>query len=84
MATSLNESGIEVAIQPDTGCGNPCHPGHTCGKCEPFWKMMLETGRFKAYVPPTFAGGATAPKANFGGRKIEFAELKFRSRGSNS
>jgi hypothetical protein len=84
MASSFNRYGIEVEIPPDTGCGNPCHPGHTCSSCEPFWHMMLATGRFKAYVPPTFAGEAPANKPNFGGRKVDFADLKFRCRGSSS
>ena len=94
MASSINRTGIEVEIPPETGCGNPCHPGHTCCSCEPFWHMMLSTGRFQAYVPPTFGGGggggvgagagATPHKANFSGRKMEFADLKFRSRGSGS
>jgi hypothetical protein len=84
MESSFNRTGIEVEIPPETGCGNPCHPGHTCSSCEPFWHMMLATGRFKAYVPPTFAGEAPAHKANFGGRKVDFADLKFRSKGSSS
>jgi hypothetical protein len=50
--------------------------------------MMLSTGRFQAYVPPTFGGGAVAGrtplKPNFSGPKMEFADLKFRSRGSDS
>jgi hypothetical protein len=88
MASLINRTGIEVELPPETGCGNPCHPGHTCNACEPFWHMMLTTGRFQAYVPPTFGGGA-APRApphkpNFVGRKMEFADLKFRSRGSDS
>ncbi len=89
MASLVNRTGIEVEIAPETGCGNPCHPGHTCSSCEPFWHMMLSTGRFQAYVPPTFGGGAVPgpmpnKKANFSGRKMEFADLKFRSRGSDS
>jgi hypothetical protein len=90
MAPLVNRTGIEVEIPPETGCGNPCHPGHTCSSCEPFWHMMLSTGRFQAYVPPTFGGaagagsGAPANKPNFSGRKMEFADLKFRSRGSDS
>jgi hypothetical protein len=84
MAASFNRTGIEVEIPPESGCGNPCHPGHTCSSCEPFWHMMLATGRFQAYVPPTFGGDAPANKPNFAGRKMEFADLKFRSRGSDS
>jgi hypothetical protein len=86
MASLVNRTGIEVEIPPETGCGNPCHPGHTCSSCEPFWHMMLTTGRFQAYVPPTFGGGAAqaAHKPNFAGPKMQFADLKFRSRGSDS
>ncbi len=84
MAALMKDFGIDVAIPPETGCGNPCHPGDPCGTCEPFWKMMLETGRFKAYVPPTFEGTAAPRNTNFSSRKVEFGDLKLRSRGSNS
>jgi hypothetical protein len=69
---AVKPRGIDVAIHAtDTGCGNPCHPGHPCSSCEPFWQTMLATGRFKAYVPPTFAGSAPPNKPNFGGKKSD-------------
>jgi hypothetical protein len=85
MTSALKAAGIEVAVHAtDTSCGNPCHPGHVCSSCEPFWQTMLATGRFKAYVPSTFVGEAPPEKRNFGGKKLDFADLTFRTKGSNS
>jgi hypothetical protein len=84
MAASMKDFGSDVKIQHATGCGNPCHPGDPCTACQPFWKMMLETGRFQAYIPPTFEGPATAHNVNITSRRVEFGDLKIRSRGSNS
>ena len=85
MASALKPSGIEVAIHAnDTGCGNPCHPGHACSSCEPFWKTMHATGRFEAYIPPTFAAGAPQHKPLFGGKQFDLADLMLRKKGSNS
>jgi hypothetical protein len=78
-------AGIDVALHAsDAGCGNPCHPGHACSSCEEFWQTMQATGRFKAYVPPTFAGSEPVRYTKFGGTKIDFADLTFRMKGSNS
>jgi hypothetical protein len=68
----------------DKNCGNPCHPAHACSSCEPFWQAMQATGRFKAYVPPTFAGATAPQRQNFSGKKLDFADLTFRTKGSNS
>lgn len=84
MALRPKASGIDVAIHSTVGCGNPCHPGQVCSSCEGFWQSMQATGRFNAYVPPTFDGSAVLRKPLFGGTKIEFADLKFRKKGSNS
>ena len=85
MASALKSSGIEVSIHAnDTGCGNPCHPGHTCSSCEPFWKTMQATGRFQAYIPPTFAASTPQKRPLFSGKKLDFADLMFRKKGSNS
>lgn len=84
MGSSTNRSGVDLKIRTDTRCGNPCHPAHVCSACAPFWKAMLETGRFEAYVPPTFEGGATSQEANFFDRNVDLAGLKMRSRGSNN
>ena len=85
MAYALKPSSIEVAIHAnDIGCGNPCHPGHTCSACDPFWKTMQATGRFQAYIPPTFAAGALQHKPLCRAKKFDFADLMFRKKGSNS
>ena len=85
MALALKSSGIDVAIHPtDSGCGDPCHPSHPCESCEPFWRQMQATGRFHAYVPPTFAGEAPPQARNFTADKVDFSSLSFRSKGSNS
>ena len=77
--------GIDVAIHfADSGCGNPCHPGHACGACESFWRNMQATGQFRAYVPPTFAGDAPLRKTNFGVKKLDFGDVLLRTKGSNS
>jgi ribosomal protein L32 len=84
MASLTKKSGVDVTIQPDSNCGNPCHPAHVCNSCAPFWKAMLETGRFQAYVPPTFEGPAPAPpqEPNFFDRNVDLAGLKLRSKGA--
>lgn len=84
MGSSVNRSSVDEAARPDTSCGNPCHPGHVCSACAPFWNAMLETGRFKAYVPPTFEGGTPSQEPNFFDRNVDLAGLKSRSRSSRS
>jgi hypothetical protein len=85
MAAAPKARGIHVAIHlADSGCGNPCHPGHACAACEPFWQNMQATGRFRAYVPPTFAGDAPLPKMNFGAKKLDLGDVLLRMKGSNS
>jgi hypothetical protein len=85
MAFGLRATGIDVAVHSaDAGCGDPCHPGHVCNSCAPFWQRMQATGRFNAYVPPTFAGGDPPRQPNPGAGHLEFAHLHFRTRGSGS